>query len=399
MMQPKISVVIIYNNSTGTIKECLNSVLHQSFLDIEIICVNNGSTDNSENIVKEIALSNEKIKLISLPNNDDYNMAKQVGLGVVSSDFVLFIDGNEILSSNFIKEKYFELTASRIKDIKNNHLYRRSFLENDTEITSIIQSELNLKLEESAKKIKEQKQEIRDEFNKFYQNNVETIKNNAYEVVCRFNQLEKLFYEKDYEHQLKIDNFIQGAWENINAPTKQIYEDISKVYDYIASEINLKGGEINRVYEEITKNYHYTEELADRKANELSELIDTKTSPIWQKLSELEREIVVRYVNLKRLLDMQIDELASKVQANASGTSVEVVELEKIVSENVGKIYSRLNETSTMFYEELSKIYKDLNENLRKKSEDDRYFFEQKLLELRNEFDTKLQNLKNEIVG
>ena len=399
MMQPKISVVIIYNNSADTIKECLNSVLHQSFLDIEIICVNNGSTDKSENIVKEMASLNEKIKLISLPNNDDYNMAKQVGLGVVSSDFVLFIDGREILSSNFIKEKYFELTASRIKDIKNNHLYRRSFLENDTEITSIIQSELNLKLEESAKKIKEQKQEIRDEFNKFYQNNLETIKNNSYEVVCRFNQLEKLFYEKDYEHQLKIDNFIQGAWKNINAPTKQIYEDISKVYDYIASEINLKGGEINRVYEEITKNYHYTEELADRKANELSELIDTKTSPIWQKLSELEREIVVRYVNLKRLLDMQIDELASKVQANGSSHSVEVVELEKIVSENVGKIYSRLNETSTMFYEELSKIYKDLNENLIKKSEDDRYFFEQKLLELRNEFDTKLQNLKNEIVG
>ena len=71
----------------------------------------------------------------------------------------------------------------------------------------------------------------------------------------------------------------------------------------------------------------------------------------------------------------------------------------QIVSENIGNVYSRLNETSTMFYEELSKIYKDLNENLRKKSEEDRYFFEQKLAELRAEFDYKLQNLKNEIVG
>ena len=167
---------------------------------------------------------------------------------------------------------FFEITKNRIKDIKNNNLYRRSFLENDTEISSIIEKELAIKLEDSAKKIKEQKQEIRDEFNKFYQNNVQTIKNNSYEVVCRFNQLEKLFYEKDYEYQSKIDNFIQGAWENINAPTKQIYEDISKVYDYISSEINLKGGEINRVYEEITKNYHYTEEIVNRKANELSEL-------------------------------------------------------------------------------------------------------------------------------
>ena len=62
MMQPKISVVIIYSNSADTIKECLNSVLHKSFLDIEIICVNNGSNENSENIVKEIALSYENEK-------------------------------------------------------------------------------------------------------------------------------------------------------------------------------------------------------------------------------------------------------------------------------------------------------------------------------------------------
>ena len=149
----------------------------------------------------------------------------------------------------------------------------------------------------------------------------------------------------------------------------------------------------------VEKGVEKGKEIVDRKLNELKELTEGKTIPIWQKLSDLEREIVVRYVNMKRLLDMQIDELDSKIQANGSSRPVEVIELEKIVSENVEKIYSRLNESSTMFYEELSKIYKDLNENLRKKSEEDRYFFEQKLSELKSEFDAKLQNLKNEIVG
>lgn len=395
MNQPKISVIITYNNCENTIKDCLNSVLNQSFSDIEIICVNSGSTDNSENIVKEIA--NDKVKLISLPNNDDYNLAKQVGLGVVSSEFVIFIDGSDILTTDYIKEKFFEITKSRIKDVKNNHLYRRTFLENDAEIASIIQNELSVKLEESAKKVKEQKAEIKEEFNKFYQNNVETIKNNSYDVVCRFNQLEKLFYEKDYENKTKIDEFIKNAYEQVNSPTKQIYEDISKIYDYINSEINKKGCEINAVYEEISKNYNYTEEIVNRKTNDINRTIEEKNGYVWQKLSEIEREIVIRYVNLKRLLDMQIDEVNSKLQF--AGSDVNVESNERLVSENINKIYYKLNETSSLFYEELSKIYKDLNEKIMAKREEDRLCLEQKVSELRSEFDNKLQNLKEEIIG
>ena len=115
-------------------------------------------------------------------------------------------------------------------------------------------------------------------------------------------------------------------------------------------------------------------------------------------MSDLEREIGVRYVNLKRVIDIQLDEIDTKVQASGSGNTPEVVALEKIVSENMDKIYSRLNETSTMFYKELSRIYKDLNENLRKQREEDRYLLDQKINELRNEFDIKLQTLKNEII-
>ena len=399
MKQAKISVIVTYSDCENTIKDCLNSILYQSFSDIEIICVNSGSVDGSEKLVLDIAQQNEKIKLINLPNNNDIEFAKQTGLGVASSDFVLFIDASEILDVNYIKNKYFELTKTKIKNIENNNLYRRSFLENGTEIASIIQSELDLKLKEASAQINEQKEEIREEFNKFYQNNVETIKNNSYEVITRFNQLEKLFYEKSNEYQAKIDKFIQNSISEIKAPTEEIYANISKVYDYINSEINQKGSEINSVYDAITKNYQYTEELVDRKNNEQNENLAKNKEEIFKKLSDLEREIVVRYVNLKRVIDIQLDEIDTKVQASGSGNTPEVVALEKIVSENMDKIYSRLNETSTMFYKELSRIYKDLNENLRKQREEDRYLLDQKINELRNEFDIKLQTLKNEIIG
>lgn len=399
MKQPKVSVIVTYYNCENTIYDFINSILNQSFNDIEIICVNSGSTDNSEKIILDLAQTTEKIRLISLPNNNDLDFAKQTGLGVASSDFVIFLNTSEVIDTDFIKNKFFELTQSKIKNIKNNHLYRRAFLENDTEITTIIQNELDIKLEESAKKIKEQKAEIRDEFNKFYQNNVETIKNNSYEIICRFNQLEKLFYEKDYEYKTQIDNFIKNAWDDISKPTQKVYEDITKIYEHISSEINKKGSEINAIYEEITKNYHYTEEIVDRKTNEMNTLSEEKIASIWKKLSDLEREIVVRYVNLKRVIDLQLDELSLKIQSGNSTNTYDDVSIERVVSENLDKIYSRLNESSTLFYEELSKIYKDLNENLRKQKEEERYFFEQKLNDLRNEFDTKLQSLKNEIIG
>ena len=399
MKSSKISVIVTYFNCENTISNCVNSILNQSFNDIEIICINSGSTDNSEKIVLELADKSEKIKLISLPNNDDIEFAKQTGLGIASSEFVLFVDGNEILETDFIRDKFFELTKTKIKNIKNNYLYRRSFLENDTEVVSIIQNELNLKLEESEKKINVQKAEIKEEFNKFYQNNVETIKNNSYEVLCRFNQLEKLFYEKDYGYREQINNFIQNSITEIKAPNKEIYDAITKVYEYINSEIEKKRTEIDRVYEEITRNYHYTEEIVEKKYNEQNDNVLKNKDDVLNKISELEKEIVVRYVNLKRVIDIQLDEIESKVGVSGSVNTTEVISMEKIVSENVDKIYSRLNETSTIFYEELSKIYKDLNEGLRKKSEEDKYFFEQKINDLRNEFDIKLQNFKNEIVG
>lgn len=400
MKSPKVSIILIYDKQDN-LKECLSSLINQSFKDIEIICINNASKDEAENIVKEVALKEERIKLICLPISEDNISAKKIALGVAGGDFVCFVNTNEIYDTDFVKNLYLESIEEQVINTKENHFYRRNFLENDEEITQLISDKVDQEIQKYKSVINNQNDLIKNEFNNFYQNNLETIKNNSYEILCRFNHLEKVFYDKDYQNQIKNNELLNEVSSKSEDLTKQIYDDIAKVYDYINSEINKKAMEINRVYDEISKNYQYTEKLISDKNNETSSLINNGKDDIWNKLSELEKEIIVRYVNLKRLLDIQIDEVDSKVKALNSGNLPEynLLDLEKTVSVNLDKMYLHMNNTSSIFYEELTKIYKEMNEKLCQKSEEIKYFLEQKITELRNEFDEKLNTLKKEITG
>ena len=400
MKSPKVSLILIYDKQDN-LKECLNSLIMQSFKDIEIICINNASKDEAENIVKELSLNEERIKLICMPMPEDNISAKKIALGVAGGDFVCFVNSSEIYDTDFVRELYLKSIEENLINTKENHFYRRSFLENDEEIAQIINDKVNQEIQKYKSVIDNQNDSIKNEFNKFYQNNVETIKNNSYEILCRFNQLEKVFYDRDYQNQIKNNELINEVSSKNQDLTKQIYDDIAKVYDYINSEINKKGMEINRVYDEISKNYQYTEKLVFDKNNETSSIINNGKDDIWNKISELEKEIIVRYVNLKRLLDIQIDEVDSKLKAlnNGSLSEYKVIDIEKTVTESIDKMYEHMNNISSIFYEELTKIYKEMNEKLCQKSEENKYFLEQKITELRNEFDEKLKNLKKEITG
>lgn len=400
MKSPKVSLILIYDKQDN-LRECLNSLIMQSFKDIEIICINNASKDEAENIVKELSLNEERIKLICMPMPEDNISAKKIALGVAGGDFVCFVNSSEIYDTDFVRELYLKSIEENLINTKENHFYRRCFLENDEEIAQIINDKVNQEIQKYKSVIDNQNDSIKNEFNKFYQNNVETIKNNSYEILCRFNQLEKVFYDRDYQNQIKNNELINEVSSKNQDLTKQIYDDIAKVYDYINSEINKKGMEINRVYDEISKNYQYTEKLVFDKNNETSSIINNGKDDIWNKISELEKEIIVRYVNLKRLLDIQIDEVDSKLKAlnNGSLSEYKVIDIEKTVTESIDKMYEHMNNISSIFYEELTKIYKEMNEKLCQKSEENKYFLEQKITELRNEFDEKLKNLKKEITG
>ena len=96
---PKISVIVPVYNVEKYLTECLNSIINQTLKEIEIICVNDGSTDNSLEILKEYASIDERIKIID-KENDGQGYARKIGLDLAIGEYILFCDSDDKYESN-----------------------------------------------------------------------------------------------------------------------------------------------------------------------------------------------------------------------------------------------------------------------------------------------------------
>ena len=98
MNNPKISVIIPVYNGSDYIKECLDSIVNQTLREIEIICVNDGSTDNSLSILKDNAFKDDRIKIID-KENEGQGYARKVGLDNATGTYIMFCDQDDKFSS------------------------------------------------------------------------------------------------------------------------------------------------------------------------------------------------------------------------------------------------------------------------------------------------------------
>ena len=101
----KISVIIPVYNTEMFLSECLDSVLHQTFKDFEIICVNDGSSDNSASILKGYAQKDARIKVITQANQG-LSAARNAGLDVVQGEWICFLDSDDMLPISAIEILY-----------------------------------------------------------------------------------------------------------------------------------------------------------------------------------------------------------------------------------------------------------------------------------------------------
>ena len=99
----KISVIIPIYNVEQYLEECLTSVLAQTYKNLEIILVNDGSKDNSLKIAQEFSKKDDRIKLIS-QENQGLSMARNAGIKEASGDFISFIDSDDWISPNYYEK-------------------------------------------------------------------------------------------------------------------------------------------------------------------------------------------------------------------------------------------------------------------------------------------------------
>ncbi len=102
---PRISVVIPVYNAEPFLQESINSLLNQTFTDFELICVNDGSKDNSLKILEEFAKDDNRVRIIDQPNGG-CGAARNRGLKEAKGDFVYFFDPDDFLVPTAFQELY-----------------------------------------------------------------------------------------------------------------------------------------------------------------------------------------------------------------------------------------------------------------------------------------------------
>ena len=99
----KVSVIIPAYNAEGFIKDSLNSVIHQVYKNLEIIVVDDHSTDNTKKIISEYAKKDNRIIPFYQTTNKGVSAARNVGLSAATGDYILFVDSDDYLTKDAIR--------------------------------------------------------------------------------------------------------------------------------------------------------------------------------------------------------------------------------------------------------------------------------------------------------
>lgn len=102
---PKISVIVPVYNTEAYLDKCLTSLINQTLSDIEIICINDGSTDNSLNILEKYAKEDSRIKIITQENSGQ-SIARNNGIKNATSEYIGFIDSDDYIDLEFYEKLY-----------------------------------------------------------------------------------------------------------------------------------------------------------------------------------------------------------------------------------------------------------------------------------------------------
>jgi len=105
MANPKVSVIIPVYNTGKYLEEALSSILNQTLSDIEIVVINDGSTDGSGEIIDQLALNDARIRLFS-QQNQGQSVARNLGKEKASGDFIYFMDSDDYLEKDALEKCY-----------------------------------------------------------------------------------------------------------------------------------------------------------------------------------------------------------------------------------------------------------------------------------------------------
>lgn len=143
MNPPKVSIIIpVYNTPEAYLRQCLDSVLSQTLKELEIICVDDCSTDGSLAILEEYKTKNPNIKLIKHVTNQGISVARNTGASHVAGEYLYFIDCDDWIESKALQSLYVKASSQNVdlllfagtmdyeeEHLKQSHKQRKNYLQ------------------------------------------------------------------------------------------------------------------------------------------------------------------------------------------------------------------------------------------------------------------------------
>lgn len=109
-IRAQVSIIIPIYNSELYLRDCLDSILAQTYTDLDIICINDGSRDGSLQLLNDIAASDHRIRVISQPNRG-VSSARNAGLEIARGEFVMFVDSDDVVAPGMVEAFHAAMTG------------------------------------------------------------------------------------------------------------------------------------------------------------------------------------------------------------------------------------------------------------------------------------------------
>ncbi len=125
LKNPKVSILVPICNVERYLRECLNSLVSQTLREIEIICINDGSTDSSLSIIREYERRDERIVVIDKPNSG-YGDSMNKGIELARGEYIGIVESDDFASLNMFETLYKEAAKNDLDIVRSNYYAHRT---------------------------------------------------------------------------------------------------------------------------------------------------------------------------------------------------------------------------------------------------------------------------------
>ncbi len=139
---PKVSIIIPIYNTEQFLKKCLDSIISQTLTDIEIICVNDGSPDNSQIILEEYASKDKRIKIIN-KSNGGLVSARKAGIVVASSEYIGFVDSDDWIEPEMFEKLYEHILNNDVDLVSSGYIMEGNYISKNVDSFEIGKYDVN----------------------------------------------------------------------------------------------------------------------------------------------------------------------------------------------------------------------------------------------------------------